>query len=314
MKNPFKPRKLQNRLYSKKHDGMVEKPTGKDIVLDIFVYALLIFFSFIFLVPLWHVIMASFSGGRELYAQSGIVWWPVTPDGEGWNFGAYEYMLNYPGILTGYGNTILFVVAGTLLGLVLNVMGGYVMSRQSRLQPFFIVYVLITMLFSGGMIPTYTVVSKLQLTETRLAVILLCCTNALYMILTMNAFRGVNASTIEAAEIDGAGHFTIMFKVMLPQAMSMMFVVILFTVVAIWNGWFESQVYTPFNKDAWPLQLWINEINASNKNFAQASNPDWNRYVMTYALIVVATAPILIIATVFQKWIEKGVLIGGVKE
>ena len=305
---------LKQRLFNKKHEGMVEKATGADLVLDIVVYAILVLCSFVFLIPLWHVLMSSFSTGRELFATSGIIWWPVTPEGQGWNFGGYQLMFSYDGVMVGYGNTLLYVVASTLLGLVLNVMGGYVMSRQSRLQPFFIIYVLITMMFSGGMIPTYMVVKTLGLVESRLSIILLSCTNALYMVLTMNAFRGVNASTIEAAEIDGAGHFTIMFKVMLPQAMSMISVVLLFTVVGIWNSWFEAKIYTPFNYDAWPLQLWINKISADNADFLLQSNPDWNKYVLTYAVIVAATAPILIVATVFQKWIEKGVIMGGVKE
>ena len=293
---------------------MVVKTTGADVIFDIVIYTLLILFSFIFIIPLWHVLMSSFSTGEYLIANRGIVWWPVNPDGAGWNFGGYKLMFNYSGILKGYGNTILYVVAGTLLGLVLNVMGGYVMSRQSKLQPFFIIYVLITMMFSGGLIPTYMVVQKLGLVGTRLSLILLSCTNALYMILTMNAFRGVNASTIEAAEIDGAGHFTIMFRVMLPQAMSMICVVLLFTVVGIWNSWFEAKIYTPTQTDLWPLQLWINKIKDDNSGFAMQQNPDWNKYILTYTVIVAATAPILIVATVFQKWIEKGVVMGGVKE
>ena len=305
---------LKQRILNKKREGMVEKSTGADLILDIVVYAILVVCSFVFLIPLWHVLMSSFSVGNELFAKSGIVWWPITPEGQGWNFGGYELMFSYSGVMVGYGNTLLYVVASTLLGLVLNVMGGYVMSRQSRLQPFFIIYVLITMMFSGGMIPTYMVVKTLGLVESRLAIILLSCTNALYMVLTMNAFRGVNASTIEAAEIDGAGHFTIMFKVMLPQAMSMISVVLLFTIVGIWNSWFEAKIYTPFNTEAWPLQLWINKISADNADFLLQTKPDWNKYVLTYSVIVAATAPILIVATVFQKWIEKGVIMGGVKE
>lgn len=296
--------------------GMVEKRRGLDIVFDIVIYVILALLTFAFFIPLWHVLMSSFSLGESLIAHSGIVWWPVTPEGSGWNFGGYELMMNYPGILSGYGNTLLYVVGGTLLGLVLNVIGGYVMCRKSKLQKFFIVYVMITMLFSGGMIPTYMVIHNLNLVDSRIAIILVTCTNALYMILSMNAFRGVNAATIEAAEIDGAGHFTIMFKVMLPQALSMMFVVILFTVVGIWNGWLEAKIYLPNGNTemTWPLQLWINQINSENSNFLQSSNPDFNKYILEYVLIVVATVPILVIATVFQKWIEKGVAIGGVKE
>lgn len=294
--------------------GMVEKASGADVLLDVIIFLLLALASFIFIVPLWHVVMASFSEGNLLVAHNGIAWWPIVSDGAGWNLGGYQLVFTYDGVLTGYMNTIIYVVASTLLGLVLNVIGGYVMSRRSMLQPFFVVYVLITMLFSGGMLPTFVIVQKLGLIDTRFAIILLSCTNAIYMILAMNAFNGVNRATVEAAEIDGAGHFRIMFKVMLPQCVSMFAVVILFTVVGIWNSWFEAKIYTPFDKTLWPLQLWINEIKAQTGGFLQEMNPDWNKYVLTYSVIVIATMPILIIATIFQKWIEKGVVLGGVKE
>lgn len=294
-------------------EGMVERRRGSSLAFDIVIYALLILCSFIFLVPLWHVLMSSFSDGKALIATEGIVWWPVTQDG-GWNFEAYKLLFTFDGIMTGYANTIIYVIGSTLLGFILNVIGGYVMSRHSALQPFFVVYVLITMLFTGGMIPTYTVVYNLGLVGSRLAIIFLSCTNALYMMLAMNAFKGVNRSLIEAAEIDGAGHFKIMFKVMLPQCLGMFSVVILFTVVQVWNLWLEAQIYTPYDRNLWPLQLWINQIKADTAGFATEANPDWNKYVLTYSLIVAATAPVIIIATLFQKYIEKGVLIGGVKE
>lgn len=118
---------------------------------------------------------------------------------------------------------------------------------------------------------------------------------------------------VEAAEIDGANHFQMIFKILLPQCISMVSVVVLFTAVGIWNSWFEATVYL---KDSswWPLQLWINQINSENANFLQSTNPNWNKLVLEYVLIVVATVPILAIATAFQKYIEKGVALGGVKE
>lgn len=297
-----------------KTGGMVEKRHGSDIILDIIVYVILILCTFAFFIPLWHVLMSSFSTGNLLIAKEGIVWWPVNASGAGWNFGAYKLLLEYDGILTGYMNTLIFVICGTLLGLVLNVIGGYCMSRKSGLQSFFVTYVLITLLFNGGMIPTYMVVNALGLVNTRFSIIFLTCTNAMYMMLAMNAYKGVNKAYIEAAEIDGAGHFTVMFRIMLPQCMSMFSVIILFTVVQIWNGWFESKIYTPYDRDLWPLMLWINQIQSDTENFGMELNPDWDEYVLTYSLIVVSIVPVIVIATVFQKYIERGVLIGGVKE
>ncbi len=205
-------------------------------------------------------------------------------------------------------------MVGTLLGVVVDIIAGYVMSRKSMLQKFFIVYILITMMFSGGMVPLFMVVRSLGLVGSRLSIILPTSVNAVYIILMMNAYRGVDQSYVEAAEIDGAGHFRIMFQVMLPQCLNMAFVIILFTVVQYWNSWMEASMYLPTDRELWPLQLWIREISSLSENWGQTSNPDYNRALIEYCVIVIAIVPIIAIATVFQKWIEKGVLIGGVKE
>ena len=310
MRNIFKRDKMKH-----PHAGMVVKSSGAEIAFDVIIWVLLLGMTFIFLVPFWHVVMSSFSEGSLLIAHEGIVWWPITSTGS-WNFGGYEMLFNYSTVFRGYLNTIIYVVAGTSLGLVINVIGGYCMYRKSLLQKFFVVYVLITMLFSGGLIPTFVVVNKLGLVNTPFAVILTSCTSALYVILAMNAFRGVNQATVEAAELDGAGHLRIMFQIMLPQCLSMMSVTILFTVVGLWNSWFEAKVYLPTGRSEewWPLQLVINRISEQTSGFMQETNPDWNKYILTYTVIIAATVPILVIATIFQKYIERGVVLGGVKE
>ena len=294
----------------KASSSMVEKQDWKEWIFHIVIWILLAIATFIFFIPFWHVIMASFSKGEYLIANEGIIWWPLKGE---WNFGGYKLFTNYEGALKGYLNTLLYVVCGTALGFTIDVIGGYCMFRKSKLQKFFTVFILITMLFNGGVIPTFAVVFDLGLYNNPLAIIFLTCTNALYVILTMNAFRGVPYAMVEAAEIDGANHFQMIFKILLPQCVSMVSVVVLFTAVGIWNSWFEATVYL---KDSswWPLQLWINQINSENANFLQSTNPNWNKLVLEYVLIVVATVPILAIATAFQKYIEKGVALGGVKE
>ena len=290
--------------------SMVEKRDWKEWIFHIVIWILLAIATVIFVIPFWHVIMASFSKGEYLIANEGIIWWPLKGE---WNFEGYQLFTNYEGALRGYANTLIYVLAGTALGFMIDVIGGYCMFRKSKLQKFFTVFILITMLFNGGVIPTFAVVFDLGLYDNPLSIIFLTCTNALYVILTMNAFRGVPYAMIEAAEIDGANHFQMIFKILLPQCVSMVSVVVLFTAVGIWNSWFEATVYL---KDSawWPLQLWINQINSENANFLQSTNPNWNKLVLEYVLIVVATVPILAIATAFQKYIEKGVALGGVKE
>lgn len=297
-------------IRNKYNGGMVERPSSLDIAARIIVTFLLVVVLFVCIVPIWHVLMASFSDGRSLQAHSGVAWLPVG----GFNLGGYALTFEYDGILTGYGNTLIYVICGTLLGVVVDVIAGYVMSRKSMLQRFFIVYILITMMFSGGMVSTFMVVRSLGLVGSRFSIILPTSVNAVYIILMMNAYRGVDQSYVEAAEIDGAGHFRIMFQVMLPQCLNMAFVIILFTVVQQWNSWMEASMYLPTDRELWPLQLWIKEISAQSEDWGQTANPDYNRSLIEYCVIVISLVPIIVIATVFQKWIEKGVLIGGVKE
>lgn len=298
------------KINHKYNGGMVERLSPLDIAAKIIVMFLLVVILFVCLIPLWHVVMASFSDGRALQAHSGVAWIPVG----GFNLGGYALTFEYDGILTGYGNTLLYVVCGTVLGVVVDVIAGYVMARKSMLQKFFVVFILITMMFNGGMVATFMVVRSLGLVGSRFSIILPTSVNAVYIVLMMNAYRGVDQSYIEAAEMDGAGHFRIMFQIMFPQCMNMAFVIILFTVVQQWNSWMEASMYLPTDRELWPLQLWIKEISAQSADWGQTANPDYNRALIEYCVIVISIVPIIVIATVFQKYIEKGVVLGGVKE
>ena len=188
------------------------------------------------------------------------------------------------------------VVIGCFAGSGNEVIGQYL---------WWIIWSMITMMFSGGMVSTFMVVRSLGLVGSRLSIILPTSVNAVYIILMMNAYRGVDQSYVEAAEIDGAGHFRIMFQVMLPQCLNMAFVIILFTVVQQWNSWMEASMYLPTDRELWPLQLWIKEISAQSADWGQTANPDYNRSLIEYCVIVISLVPIIVIATVFQKWIEK---------
>ena len=206
------------------------------------------------------------------------------------------------------------MVSATLIGFVLNVIGGYVMSRKTRYRTVMVLFVMFTMMFNGGLIPTYIVMNAYGLINDPLAVILLTCTNAFFMIMMMNGFASVPESTVEAAELDGAGHLRIMFQISLPQCMSIAAVIILYSVVAQWNSWFQAYVYLSSAKEWWPLQLVVNQMIAENVSFMLTGTIDYSRYLIQYGLAVVATIPILVVFPFFQKYIERGAILGGVKE
>lgn len=293
----------------KKHDGMVEEHSTIGLIIDITIAIFMLGIIFICLVPVWHVIMSSISDGRSLLATGGLVLWPV----QSTTLAGYKLLFSNTTILRGYLNTIIYVIGATSVGFILNVIGAYVLSRDTMYRKPLHVFIFVTILFNGGLIPTFLVIRALGMVGTMWALIIPGSTNAIYMIIMGTAFRTVSRETVEAAELDGAGHLSIMFRVILPQALSMSTVIILFSVVQHWNAWFPASIYVPSQRNLWPIQLWIRQIVTENAAFLQTQNPDFNRYLIQYAVIVVATLPILAIFPFFLKYIEKGIVLGGVK-
>ena len=293
-----------------RNGGMVEKNTVSGVIADVIIWCLLILAAAICLVPLWYAIVASISDGLTLYRTEGMIWWPV---GE-WNLKGYAHIFSNNNVIRGYGCTLFYMVRATLIGFVLNVIGGYVMSRKTRYRTVMVLFVMFTMMFNGGLIPTYIVMNAYGLINDPLAVILLTCTNAFFMIMMMNGFASVPESTVETAGLDGAGHLRIMFQISLPQCMSIAVVIILYSVVAQRNSWFQAYVYLSSAKEWWSLQLVVNQMIAENVSFMLTGDIDYSRYLIQYGLAVVATIPILVVFPFFQKYIERGAILGGVKE
>lgn len=289
--------------------GMVEHPGIGGRIADIAIVLTLAGVMMICVIPLWHVTMSSFSNGQQLLGNSGVLWAPL---GE-FNLGGYKLVFRDASVMKGYVNTLIYVFGGTALGLLINILGGYVLSRDTRFRGVMTLFFIFTTMFSGGMVPTYMVVRTLGMTGTRWAMIIPGATNAMFMLLVMNSFANVDKSYVEAAQIDGAGHFATMFQVILPQAKGMVMVTAINSAIMKWNSWFEASIYVPNNREYWPLQLWVKELTGQSQNFLQAANPDYNRYLIQYVAIVIATVPILVCFPFFIKRLEKGMVIGGVK-
>lgn len=288
---------------------MIENPGLKDRIVDVIVILVCLLVAVCSLIPMWHVLMSSVSDGRSLLAHEGLALKPVG----GFTLDGYKHIFADSGILKGYLNTLIYTAASTTLGFFLAAITGYALSRETKLKTFMTLFLMLPMLFSGGMVPTYMVIRSLGWVGTRWALIVPGCTNAMFMIMMMNAFHSVPHEMYEAARIDGAGHFRTMMQVMLPQAMNLGSVIILNSVVAQWNSWLQASIYVPNKKDLWPLQLWIKQITADNENFLRTSNPDYSRYLIQYAVIMAATLPIIVMFPFFQDKLEKGVIGGGVK-
>jgi len=293
----------------KPKEGMVENPTVSGVIADILIIVFLVIVMFVCFIPLWHVLMASISDGKSLLAHEGLLLKPIG----GITLDGYRLAFSDSSIIMGYVNTIIYVVGATLVGLLINTTAGYVLSRQSKMKKLFTLFITFTMLFGGGLIPTYMVIRSIGMVGTRWALIIPGSTNAFFVIMMMNAFRSVPESTVEAARIDGAGHLRVVFRVMLPQCKSMTTVVILNSVVLQWNSWFNASIYIPNKRELWPLQLWIRQLVSDNEGLLKNANPDYSRYLIQYAVIIAASVPILLAMPFFQKKLETGTMAGAVK-
>lgn len=187
---------------------MIERTSKSRIIFCIFNYGVLIVFGFLCLMPLWHVLMASVSDPRLLMASSGILFAPLgRPTLEG-----YRIVLSNSAIIEGYGNTLLYVVTNAAAGTFLTAIAGFLVSRKNfKLARPLTVFIMFTMIFSGGLIPTYMVIRSLGFINTRWAIIVPALMNAYYIIVMKSAFEQLPGAYEESAKLDGAGPVRILF-------------------------------------------------------------------------------------------------------
>lgn len=225
----------------------------------------------------------------------------------------YRLLFDDASVLTGYKNTLIYVFGATFLGLMVNVTAGYILSRPTKYRTAMILFCTFTVMFSGGTVPTYMVIRKLGMTGTPLSLIIPGCTNAMFMLLMMNAYASVDKAYIEAAELDGAGHLRIMFQIMLPQCKGMALVTAVNSAIMKWNSWFEASIYVPNNRELWPLQLLVKTITADADTYLRSANPNYSKGLLPYCVIMASTIPLLAALPFFIRKLEKGMAAGGVK-
>jgi putative aldouronate transport system permease protein len=267
------------------------------------------------LYPLLHVAFASVSDPAALMQTRGLLFGPI-----GFTLDAYVRVFDNPMILTGYRNTLFYVFGGTALNLLMTMLAAYALSRRNVMfrRPLTLMIVF-TMFFSGGLIPTFLLVGRtLNLMDTPWALILPGAIHTVNLIIMRTAFEGIPYELEEAARIDGANDFTILFRVILPLSMPVVAVMILFYAVGHWNAFFSAMVYLR-TRELYPLQLILREILISNSTemmTAGVASGDAMPLGETikYATIMVATVPILFVYPFLQRYFVKGVMIGAIKE
>lgn len=266
------------------------------------------------LYPLLYVVFASLSEPNLLMAVRGLLLKP-----QGFSVDAYVAVFKNDMILTGYFNTIMIVISGVLLNMVLTIIAAYFYSRKNVMhQKFFTLMMIFTMFFSGGIIPLYLIVRGMGLEDTLLALILPGAINATNVIIMRTAFYSIPQNLEESAKIEGAGDIRILWSVIIPLALPTIAVVSLYYIVAHWNSWFNASIFIRDRK-LFPLQLVLREIlieNDTSRMDMDASIADKAMIGETikYAVIMVATLPVLLVYPFLQKYFVKGVMIGAVKE
>jgi len=290
----------------------MKKTTGEK-TFDVFNALFMAFVIFITLYPAYYLLCASFSDSTELLRRNGLLWWP-----QGFTTGAYKLTFNYPLVKTGYMNTLFILIVSLPLNLFLTICCAYVLAaRNMKLKKFIIPFVMFTMFFSGGLIPSFLNVRSLGMYNSLWALIIPGSLSVYNAIIVKTAIEGIPESLSESAYIDGANDIYLLARIIIPLITPTLAVIVLYYGVGHWNSWFSAVIYLKDNTKL-PIQAVLRAILIENQNIMSAndmSDGEVNRYAETikYALIVVGTLPILVVYPFLQKYFVKGVMIGAVK-
>ncbi len=285
------------------------RQTKGETLFDIINYTLLTLLGIITLYPIINVLAISLSS-YPAYMKHPLMVFPIE-----FNLEAYKSIFNSPLIMSSYKNTIFIAIVGTLVNVLMTVITAYPLAKEkikgSRVIMFFIIF---TMMFNGGIIPTFLVVRSLNLVDTLWALILPMSISTYNFIIVKNFFESIPDSIEESAKIDGAGHLRILTGIIIPLSGPVIATVTLFYAVANWNRFYEAVMYIN-SRSNWTLSILLREIITENNELL--TDPAVLTQVfpktMQCATIVVAILPILSAYPFLQRFFIKGIMIGAVK-
>ncbi|MGI6654382.1 MAG: carbohydrate ABC transporter permease [Christensenellales bacterium] len=287
----------------------------EDKLLYAVVYSILFLFALCILYPIIFIISASFSDGTEV--QLGRVYLlPVKPTLDG-----YQAVFSHKNVLIGFRNTLFYTLAGTAINIIVTLLCAYPLSRKDMpFRGFFMFLFVFTMFFSGGLIPSYLLVTQLRMINTVWALLLPGAMSVYNMIITRTFFdSNVPVELLEASQIDGCSDARYFFSILLPLSHAVVAVIALFYAVGHWNAYFSALIYIR-DPNLQPLQLILrNILLATRISLNEFEDPDLMEgkigleYLVKYALIVVSSAPIIALYPFIQKFFVKGVMIGSIK-
>lgn len=277
-------------------------------------YLLLTLSVLIIVVPLLYIVVASFMDPIALLNKG------ISFDVSSWSLEGYRKILGNEAMTRGFINSVFYSVGFAILTVVVSVFAGYALSvSELKGRHFFMTLFIITMFFGGGLIPTYLLVKNLGMLDTVWAILLPGIVNVWDIILARTFFKGIPNELKEAANVDGASDWTIFFRIVLPLSKPIIFVIALYAFVAQWNSYFDAMIYLD-NAKLYPLQLVLRSILIQNQTIPgmigdQLAMAELKRLseMIKYSSIVISSLPLIVMYPFFQKYFEKGVMVGSLK-
>ncbi|MDD7367047.1 MAG: carbohydrate ABC transporter permease [Clostridiales bacterium] len=300
---------------------MQRKKLKRLTLFDVIVLILSAGACFITIYPMWYVIIMSISD-PVVAAGSGVTFWP-----SGFYLGSYQIILREMDFWLSVRNSVLYVIAGLVLMLATTLLVAYPLTRPNlKGRKACVIFLLIPMYFSGGMIPSFILITKLGLYNTPWATILPGAYGIWNIILCKTYLQSIPHELAEAAYIDGAGNMQALTRIYLPLAKPVLAVISIYTIVGIWNSWFGAKLYQP-NPAIQPVQLYLQKVlveqsvdlsKMMEQNMTQEMMEAMTAKAMSarqlkYSMIVVVTLPIIMVYPMFQKHFVKGVMLGSLK-
>ena len=293
------------------------KKTRPQQVFTVFNYIFLTMLGVLCVLPLLNIIALSFSSRNMVNARM-VTFWPKQ-----FTVSSYAYMLEKSGLMPAVLITLKRVVLGLVVNMLMTIVVAYPLSKTKeafRSRKYYVGFFLFTMIFNGGLIPTYLVVKELRMLDTIWVLILPNAVTMYYVLLMLNFFRGLSSSIEEAAIVDGCNQWQTMVKIYLPLSLPSLATIALFIVVGHWNEWFDGMIYN--NKSTnYPLMTFLQYqiINFKTSDLRPeqiAANPslaDLDGRAIKSAGIVLCTLPILCLYPFLQRYFVTGIVVGSVK-
>ncbi|MCU6711274.1 carbohydrate ABC transporter permease [Paenibacillus sp. J5C_2022] len=292
----------------------MNKRTVSDRIFDVFNITLFVIVLIAILYPIYFILIASVSDPNA--TNSGEVWlWPVH-----FSWSGYSAIFSYEIIWKGYQNSLIYAVLGAALSTAATISGGYALSRKDLAgRTPIMLFILFTMFFQGGLIPSYILVKSLGMLDSVWAMIIPGAVTAFQIIIARTFFQqSIPDELLEASMIDGSNNFSFFFRIVLPLSLPIIAVIILFNAVAQWNSFFKALIYIS-SEDLQPLQIILRRILITNQasemmgDLNSAAEKARQAELVKYGLVVVASLPMLLLYPFLQKYFVKGIMIGSVK-